>query len=106
MSVRDEPCPYCEVEIPVLSVFDPERGPNDGQQACPECNAPRRLIEALVDGDITHDDCREQYGRVEIKPKVRRDLQDKRDEMDDPAEENQYLNEYGVEDDEAEEVEA
>ncbi len=105
MSVRDEPCPYCEAEIPVLAVFDPERGPNVGEQACPECNAPRRLIEALADGDITHDDCREKYGRVEINPEVRRELEEKRDEMEDPADRNQYLDEYGVEED-AQEVEA
>lgn len=85
---RHAPCPYCEVEVDVLAAIDAGE--------CPECHTVRRALFALADGYVERTDIIQQGHIWVISPEVRRDIEERRAEMDDPAEEDQYLQEFGV----------
>lgn len=91
---RHAPCPYCEVEVDALAAIDAGE--------CPECHTTRRALYALADGLVERQDIVEVGTGRDISPDVRRELELRRDGMDDPAEENQYLEEFGSDENAAE----
>jgi hypothetical protein len=92
----EHPCHACGEPIDALAVLDGRATPGP-EKRCPECRTPLRVLRALADGYVDRDDLEQKPdGRYHIPASVRDELAERIDEMDDPAEENEYLRELGV----------
>lgn len=89
------PCHYCDEEIDVRVVFDADRGParEQGHRRCPECHITLDAMEAIAYGFITPEQTEQHDENIVISKEYRAQVKEQREELEDPADYNQYTGE-------------